>query len=320
MSASPAQEAVIIANPAAGSVLGPLVEEVAARCGKYVQSVRTYWTASRGDATGEVVRCATARPLGSGLLLMVAVGGDGTVLEVARGMVEASARGFAGQALFVVPGGTGNSNYRALAGELPWEEALERSLSALPESITRVDLAQSPELGDLIVLGAGAGLTAEVMSAARGLQLTGRAKLAAGLERAVTRFTPYDGRVSVDGTPLYEGPTVLANVGGSPYRAWQYQVLPYSLLDDGLLDVCVVSGAIPPADVPALLLAGEHVGRPGVFYGRGETVVIERTDGAPLCFEHDGELAARVSHRYTIQVRASALAALRPPLPAATGR
>ena len=320
MPASPAREAVIIANPAAGSVNQELVEEVAARCGKYVPSVRTYWTASRGDATGEVLRCATARPPEPGLLIVVAVGGDGTVLEVARGMAEASARGSADQALFVVPGGTGNSNYRALAGDLPWEEALERALSELPGSVTRLDLAHATELDDLIVLGAGAGLTAEVMSAARGLQLTGRAKLAAGLERAVARYTPSDGRVSVDGTLLYEGPTVFANVGGGPYRAWQYRVLPDSLLDDGLLDVCVVSADIPPADVPALLLAGEHVGQPGVFYGRGETVVIERTDGAPLCFEHDGELAARISPRYTIQVRPGALAALRPPLPAATGR
>jgi diacylglycerol kinase (ATP) len=235
-------------------------------------------------------------------------------------MAEASARGFADHALFVVPGGTGNSNYRALAGDLPWEEALERALAALPGSISRLDLAQALELGELIVLGAGAGLTAEVMSAAGGLQLIGRAKLAAGLERAITQFTPYDGRVSVDGTLLYEGPTVLANVGGSPYRAWQYNVLPGSLLDDGLLDVCVVSADILPADVPALLLTGEHVGRPGVCYGRGSTVVIERTDGVPLCFEHDGELAARVSPRYTVQVQPGALAVLRPPVPAATGR
>src|SRR5581483_1347820 len=99
------------------------------------------------------------------------------------------------------------------------------------------------------------------------------------------------------------------------YRAWQYTVLPHSLLDDGLLDVCVVSDEVCPAEVPGLLLTGAHVRTPGVFYGRGERVVIERLDGAPLCFEHDGELIAGISPRFTVQVLPGALAVLRGPVP-----
>jgi diacylglycerol kinase (ATP) len=314
MQASPAGLAaacMIVANPAAGSVSEPLVEQVAGHCARYVRSVRTFWAARRGDAAREVLGYASAHDGRTGLLVVVAVGGDGTVLDVVRGMVGASTRGHGNHALFVVPAGTGNSNYRALWGELPWPEALDRALSTLPDSIARLDLAQVPELEDLVVLGAGAGLSAEVLMRASGIQLTGRARLAAALEHAAAQFTPYEGRVTIDGTVLHKGQTVLANVGGGPYRAWQYRVLPHSLLDDGLLDVCVVSGEVCPAEVPGLLLTGAHVGMPGVFYGRGECVVIERLDGAPLCFEHDGELIAGDSPRFTVRVLPGALAALR---------
>lgn len=309
----PATACLIVANPAAGSASESLVEQVAERCGRHVPSVRTFWTTGPGDAGREVLRYATSRPPGAGLLAVVAVGGDGTVLDVVKGMAGASDRGFADHALFVVPGGTGNSNYRALWGGLPWPEALDRALSAPPGSVARLDLARAEELGDLIVLGAGAGLTAQVLMSASGSPLAGRARLAAALERAAAQFTPYEGQVTVDGALLYRGPTVFANVGGSPYRAWQYNVLPDSLLDDGLLDVCVVSGDVPPPDVPGLLLTGEHVRLPGVRYGRGRNVVIERTDGAPLCFEHDGELVDGLSPRFTVRVLPGALAAWREP-------
>jgi diacylglycerol kinase (ATP) len=307
---------MIVANPAAGSVSEPLVEQIAEHCARYVRSVRTCWTTKCGDAADEVLGYASSRDGRTSLLVVVAVGGDGTVLDVVRGMVGASARGYGNQALFVVPAGTGNSNYRALWGEMPWPEALDRALSTLPGSIARLDLAQVRELEDLVVLGAGAGLSAEVLMCASDTQLAGRARLAAALEHAAAQFTPYQGLVTIDGTVLHKGQTVLANVGGGPYRAWQYRVLPHSLLDDGLLDVCVVSGEVCPAEVPGLLLTGAHVGMPGVFYGRGERVVIERLDGAPLCFEHDGELIAGTGPRFTVQVLPGALAALCGPYPA----
>lgn len=313
MQASPAgldAACMIVANPAAGSVSAELADQIARQCARYVRSIRMFWTANRGDAADEVCRYALARDRRASLLVVVAVGGDGTVLDVVRGLIRASARGRADHALFVVPAGTGNSNYRALWGETPWPRALDQALATLPDSIARLDLARVPELDDLVVLGAGAGLSAEVLVRASEIPLTGRSRLAAALDRAAAQFTPYEGRVTVDGTVLHKGQTILANVGGGPYRAWQYRVLPHSLLDDGLLDVCVVGAELRPAQVPGLLLTGAHVGLPGVHYGRGESVVIERLDGAPLCFEHDGELISGAGSRVTVRVMPGALAVL----------
>src|SRR5438270_1304857 len=77
---------MIVANPAAGSVSDSLVEQIAGRCARYVSSVRTFWTTQRGDASSEVRKFAASHAGQTGLFVVVAVGGDGTVLEVVRGL------------------------------------------------------------------------------------------------------------------------------------------------------------------------------------------------------------------------------------------
>lgn len=318
-----AADCLIVANPAAGTMSEALVGQVAEIAARHVPSVRTFWTTRRGEATSEVRRHAAEAARSGRPGVVVAVGGDGTVREVVEGLVRPGR--FEGgsvetspkpgeQALFVVPAGTGNSTYRSHWGELAWQDALEAALSGLPGTIARLDLARVPELAELVVLGAGAGLTAKVLESAREVPLTGRARLAAALEHAAVQYTPYEGRVTVDGVVLHEGKTVLANVGGGPYRAWQYTVLPHSVLDDGLLDVCVVGAEVDAIEVPRLLREAAHVGLPDVFYGQGRRVVIERIDGAPLCFEHDGELKAGIGPRFTVEVMPGALPTLCAPV------
>lgn len=316
-------QCLIVANPAAGTVSEAIVEEAARIAARHLPAVRTFWTTKRGDATAEVRRHVAQSADEGKRGVVVAVGGDGTVSEVVEGLVghggshdsssintvNTMSRSF-DQALFVVPAGTGNSNYRSHWGELPWQDALEAGLAGLPGTVTRLDLARVSELEELVVLGAGAGLTAKVLESAREVPLTGRARLAAALDHAAARYTPYEGRVTVDGVVLHEGKTVLANVGGGPYRAWQYTVLPHSVLDDGLLDVCVVGAEVDAVEVPGLLRNAEHIGLPGVYYGQGRQVVIERIDGAPLCFEHDGELKAGIGPRFTVDVLPGALPTL----------
>jgi diacylglycerol kinase (ATP) len=306
MSSSPiwtSGSCLIVANPNAGTVSTDFVADVADRAAHYLPSVRVVWTGGSGDATSIVrAECAAHPPDDTGLRVVAVVGGDGTVREVVEGLMAAwtPARS---QALFVMPGGTGNSNYRAHWGETPWTTALESALGPQPGPVRMLDLAWVVELGELVVLGAGAGLSAQVVGAApTTVPAAGGERLAVGLERAAASYVPYPGRVTVDGRVIHEGDTVLANAGGGQHRAWQYRVLPHSVLDDGLLDVCVVGAEVDPNAVPGLLRAGRHLYEPGVVYGRGRQVVIERTDGLPLCFEHDGEQAVEISPRFTLEV------------------
>jgi len=297
---------VIIANPAAGAVTAAVLDDLATRCRRHGAEVRIEWTRDRGDAS-EIARAATAEPRPHSFQVVLSVGGDGTAREVAHGLADGAPP--ADCALFIVPAGTGNSNYRAHWGDRPWQEALDSALADPRAAVRVLDLATIAERDELVVLGAGAGLTAEVLNAAPS-ELRGSDRLQAGMERAAAGFAPYPGRVTVDGTIVHEGPTVFANVGGGRHRAWQYLILPHSVLDDGLLDVCVVGADVAPAKVPELLYEGQHLSEPGVVYRRGQRVVIERTDGLPLCLEHDGELVAGAGSRATLDVLPAALPVL----------
>ncbi|WP_326695826.1 diacylglycerol/lipid kinase family protein [Streptomyces sp. NBC_01766] len=282
--ASPApRRALVVANPTAGTVRAGLFDEVVRLCRDRLDSVEVHRTTHRGSAT-EAVRAATAADL------VIAVGGDGTVREVVEGLVARDRPTAA--ALAVVPAGTGNSNYRMLWADRPWAETLQATLTADAEraALRRIDLGSLAETGELVLLGACSGLVAEGLITARTVQATGRERYTRALPDAAAAHRPYPGRVTVDGTVLHEGATVLANVGGGRYRGGQYLVLPHSELDDGLLDVCVVGAEVPATDIPHLAIEGLLHEQPGVVYGRGRRVVVERLDGRPLCFEHDGEL------------------------------
>ncbi|MGW7530425.1 diacylglycerol/lipid kinase family protein [Streptomyces sp. NPDC054783] len=296
---------LIIANPAAGQASRILADEVAERCADLGVPAHTRWTAERGDATRIAAEAVTGRsgsaPAGDdGLLVVVSLGGDGTVAETVAGLTRAAAEPPRPYALFVVPAGTGNSNYRAHWGDRPWQEALRTALGGPQVRPRLLDLARIPELDRMALLGAGAGLSALVLQGASGVRSLGHRRLQAGLERVMGQFEPYPGRVVVDGTVVHEGRTVFANVGGGRYRAWQFRMMPHSLLDDGLLDVCVADAAYRPADLQAELREGRHVRSAHVVYARGREVVIERTDGAALCFEHDGELLPQTGSRVTL--------------------
>ncbi|MFC9429532.1 diacylglycerol/lipid kinase family protein [Streptomyces sp. NPDC056987] len=313
--APPPRHAVVIANPTAGTIDDALLDSLLTLFARASTQVTLHRTARIGDATAAArAACAGRRDLA--VDLVVAVGGDGTVHEVIEGMTGTPPHRPGGApALAVVPAGTGNSGYLMLWGERPWRESLHAILTgSAQDAVPRpLDLARVAETGAKVFLGACSGVIADALRVAGSIPLSGRARYARAFAESAAAFTPYPGRVTVDGTVLHEGPTVLANVGGGRFRGGQYQVLPRSELDDGLLDVCVVDGSVAPSLVPELTRHGDHLGSPGIFYGRGSRIVVERLDGAPLCFEHDGELQPPTLRRVTLEVLPAALTVWGPP-------
>ncbi|MDN0197951.1 diacylglycerol kinase family protein [Streptomyces sp. S.PNR 29] len=302
------RRALVVVNPTAGTVRAGLVEQVVRLCRDRLEAVRVHRTGRRGSA-GEAVTAALAQPGGAAPDLVVAVGGDGTVHEVVEALTAAHAAGRAGAALAIVPAGTGNSGYRMLWADRPWAQSLAASVAGGPGGarLRRIDVGWVAETGKPVLLGACSGLIAEGLIAARAITASGREKYARALPEAAASFTPYPGRVTVDGEVLHEGRTVLANVGGGRYRGGQYLLLEGSELDDGLLDVCVVGAEVPAAQVPRLARAGVLGRQPGVVRGRGRRIVVERTDGRPLRFEYDGELQPLNWTSMTVEVLPGAL-------------
>lgn len=322
-----ATRVLIIANPVAGTVTPELVWELVGVCRRQARDVSVRWTTGPGEATRIARRAAESVPLTDRALAfptvapaarkdttVVAVGGDGTVREVAAGLASAW-RGATPTPLLIVPAGTANSCYHTLFGTEPWQSTVERALRA--PLVRWLDLAYVA--GRHVFAGASAGFSARAIHEASALTThVGPSRYHAALVHLIGRYRPYPGRVVVDGREVHSGPTLLANVGGSRYRGGYFELLPRSVPDDGLLDVCVLGGEHSPAEMMELTRTGAHVSRPGVVYERGRRVTIERTDGRPLWFEHDGEVLALGPTAYTIDVVPGAVPVLTTaPVPAA---
>lgn len=294
--------AVIIANPTAGTVSTSLVAEVVRLCRFWVGEVSVRWATDPGDAADVAAECAKQSTVDDQeLSVVVTVGGDGTAREVVRGLT--STEPGSQVPVFIVPAGTSNSCYRSFWGEQSWQDSLDTALADPAASTRRLDLARVAETGTLVLSGASTGFPPQAISAAQRLTgLAGRDRYVRALSDLAATFQPYPGRVTMDGIELHAGPTMLANIGGSRYRGWYFEVLPHSVIDDGLLDVCVIGGQHDPAEMLELARAGAHVTQSGVLYSRGRTVTIERTDGRPVAFEHDGEVLVSSRSQFTVEV------------------
>lgn len=244
---------------------------------------------------------------------VLAVGGDGTVATCAGALASVAAEEVGpGEPppLLIVPGGTGNSIYRALWEDRPWSEVVSLALGG-GARVRAIDLLAVHGLDSTRVvsmLGATAGLIAEVVRVSHDLSgVSGRERYAAALGPALEAHRPFPARVTLDGTVLREGAVSLVAVGGARHRSGTFEVLPRSVLDDGLLDVCVVDGVDAESflDLAGAVLEGEHVGRPGVAYGQGRVVRIERTDGDVLVAEHDGDPWPGEDHALELSVDGS---------------
>ncbi len=245
----------------------------------------------RTEAPGDGARCTADAVAAAGPDIpdiVVSVGGDGTAGEVARGLALV---GPGAPPLLIAPAGTGNSNYLGLWDDLPWAQVVGAVFGERRYSVRPMDLLHLAELDTATLLGVSAGMIPECLELVATMPGTGREKLFNAAVQVLADYTPYPSRVSVDGRVLCECAAVMAVVGGVRYRGGMLKLLPDSVLDDGLLDVCVVDAAIPLEVFGPAALAGTLAGLDGVHYGRGREISLERLDGAPMKLEHDGELA-----------------------------
>lgn len=300
-----ARTAVIVVNPRAGALTGPLTDEVVGLCRELVDDVQVVYTAYPGHATEIAAKAAR-----DAVDLVVTMGGDGTTTQVAEGL--ARNRGASDgrcPALQVIPAGTGNSFYREIWSDQPYETALRTALTR-PER-RAVDMARIEETDTYVLLGACSGLVAEALVVAAELtELSGRERYRQAVAVTIAQFAPHPGRVTVDGEVVHDGSVILANVGGGRYRGGSFLLLPRSVMDDGLLDVCVVTGDLDLRELPGLTRDGRHVDRPEVRYRRGRRIVVERTDGNPMVYEHDGEVVSPPADRFSMEVLPAALTVL----------
>lgn len=205
------------------------------------------WTADSAlVGSKRALRRDAARAVKAGADVVVAVGGDGAVLQVVQALADTQV------ALGIVPMGTGN----LLAGNLGIPRPLGQAVDVLLSGgRRRIDLGRLTVHGkrELFAVACGVGFDAEIMKATGKGQKLRRGKLAyvasaikhSRRVRNVTHEITLDGvRSSMEATQVF-----IANFGRMGLAVEpRLEIQP----DDGMLDVIVVRASGPLAG----LLAG----------------------------------------------------------------
>jgi YegS/Rv2252/BmrU family lipid kinase len=230
----------------------------------------------------------------AGMERLVVAGGDGTLSEVAGGLLGAGLGEYAD--IGVLPLGTGSDYARSLGLPRELDAALACIAAGTPRRVdagrARFRGSRGEERVAWFVNVASFGISSmvdEIVS--RTPRLFGEtAAFLFGALGAILRYRSQRVAVRVDGELVHDGGLVLATGAHGRWFGAGMHVAPDAALDDGLFDVVIVRDLSRPALLAKLrkIYAGTHLHDPAVRHARGRVV---EADGPPglVPLELDGE-------------------------------
>jgi diacylglycerol kinase (ATP) len=268
------------------SRLGPdrVNATLAAGVGRDVE-FQIYVTNSSAEAT------AAANQAAASATVVVAVGGDGTVADVATGIYGSSA------ALAIVPAGSTNIAARSLG--IPADPAAALNLICGSYQLRSIDVGRSDDRS--FVHMAGAGLDAALFSATSP-NLKRHLGWFAYVPAAVRalRLPPSDIRITADGAILEASSSLVLIANGGSAIAPEYRIYPGIAVDDGWFNVIIFTPSTPAQIAATLGHAGkQQLDRsPHVTHTRAQTVKIDAAP--PLPVELDGDPRGTTPRQFSI--------------------
>ena len=238
----------------------------------------------------------------AGFSHIVAMGGDGTVNEVANGLLDSDAT------LAVIPAGTGNDFVRMLGIPNNPKQAIDTLLDG---STRTMDLGK---VGDdrCFVNGLGIGLDAQVARDVLKMErLRGAPAYITAAVREVFRFRAFPVTLSTSEEQL-ELTCLSVGIANGIYAGGGFKLAPRADIDDGLIDISALG------DYPKLerlfrlpkVRAGKHVDWKNVTYRQASEVTI--SSPKKLIAHVDGEPYRLPGDSFTVRALPQALRVLVP--------
>lgn len=241
-------EIIFIVNPIAGGgkaqKLIPRIEQIMdAKNIEYNIIV----TKKPEDAIG-----ITKKGIQEGYETIVAVGGDGTVNEVSRGIIE-SGKGKLG----IIPSGTGNDIARTLEIDFDLVRAIDIIIAG-----HRKEIDVGFVNGRLFVNIASIGFDAETVINTQSVKKKIRLKIAyiIGVLMTLIRFKSKRVQLEINDVSMEKDITLIA-VGNGRYYGGGLEILPMAILDDGYFYICIVKkiSSIKLLFLFPTIFAGKHI-------------------------------------------------------------
>lgn len=290
------QRWVVILNPAAdrgrAAAKRKLIQQAFERLGLNFRLLTTERPGHATQLAQEALREAA---------VVVAAGGDGTVNEVAQGLVGTEAT------LGIIPIGSGNDYARVLG--LPADPAVVVEL--LPRMrVRQVDVGM---IGERYYLNSlGMGIDGQIALDYRRMRLLrGEAGYILATVWEALRFRGVEVEIRGDGWEFH-GRILTTAVMNGPYAGGGFYLAPQARLDDGELDVVVI-GNYPRLVRLAVLPKtrdGSYLELRRVHAKRARTLRV--TSARPLPVHLDGELLPQPLQALEVTLLPGALRVLRP--------
>ena len=236
-----------------------------------------------------------------GATLLVAVGGDGTVNEVANGLV-----GAANAELAVLSRGTGGDFARTFGIPSKLEDAVRVALEGRTRTIDvgrATYRAWDGDPGESHFANIGsAGMSGAVAKRTNEATVAPLGGKVAYLWSTIVVFAGWRNTavtVTVDGTTR-SGPMFEVIVANCRYLAGGMKICPDAEPDDGLFDVLLIGdvGKLDLALTMPKIYRGTHLPHPKAELLRGASVTIEAAE--PLPVELDGEQPGTTPVRFDV--------------------
>ena len=219
------EKTVFIINPIAGNrTKRNLKEEILKLTGNTFSGTCFFETGKQGEAT-----IIVKEKVKEGIKRFVAVGGDGTVNEVAQGLVNTEA------AVGIIPTGSGNGLARHLGIPLNLPGAIDLLRNARPVAVDYGILNGTP-----FFCTAGIGFDAKI---GHEFSLLGNRGFLSYLRLSLTRFisyTPQKYIIRINGSEITKVLFLVTFANSSQYGN-KASIAPQASVSDGLMDVTMLS-------------------------------------------------------------------------------
>jgi diacylglycerol kinase (ATP) len=269
-------------------------------------------TVMKTDAAGET--CDLARQLAmDGAELVIAAGGDGTISEVAGGLMQAREATGRTTELAIVPVGTGSDFVRGLDIDADIDKAVARIMNGNKRSIDAGRVGFVNDDGalasrcfiNIASLGVSGPTDRAVNRAKSSGYFSGKLVFLFHTVRELIRYRFQDVRVTVDSGEPIEARIALVAIANAPYFGGGMKIAPDAVLDDGQFEVVIVRGRSKLSLIRDLRLvyAGAHRTLASCTFLRGKRITVEPMGDVAAnaaLLDLDGESPGRIPATFEI--------------------
>lgn len=238
--------------------------------------------------------------------VIIAVGGDGTLHEVANGMINSRL------ALGFIPGGSGNDFSRGLKIPADPVEALEVILTLVDNNSPLIDVGKitfDDHSQHYFINNMGAGFDALISYEVNRSKLKkllnrlalGRLIYVFFLIKILFTYERNTVQLKIDGKKHVFDDTWFATVSNQPFYGGGMKISPSAKVDDGILDI-IVAHRLPRWKLLLVFISvfwGKHIYFKEVEVLKGRTISIQAS--SPLYVHGDGEYIGKTPLEIQVQ-------------------